>query len=77
MIPRKRPPPSLSDAIRDVCWKATPFGVRDEDEAIMSYIVPAGALHRLVGEAQNAGISASLRALSVDVKEPRLDMTGN
>lgn len=51
----------LAEAIRDVCWKATPFGVRDDD-SIASYLIPAGAMHRLVGAAQGAGISASFRA---------------
>ncbi len=39
---------------------ATPFG-ESEDGDIRSYLVPAGALHRLVGAAQAAGISASFR----------------
>lgn len=51
---------TLAEAVRDVCWKATPTGYREGDVA--TYLIPAGALHRLVGAAQGAGISASLRA---------------
>lgn len=50
----------LADAVQDVCWKATILSA-DEDGGVFSYVVPAGALHRLVGAAQGAGISASFR----------------
>lgn len=52
---------NLAGAVKDVCWKATPFGER-EDGSIASYIVPSGAMHRLIGAAQSAGVNASFRA---------------
>lgn len=52
----------LRDAIVDVCWKATPYGER-EDGSIDTYLVPAGALHRLCGAAQGVGIPAVFRAI--------------
>lgn len=52
---------ALDEAVIDLCWKATPFGTENGD--IRVYLVPAGALHRLVGAAQGAGISASLRSI--------------
>lgn len=56
------PAPGLAIAVKDVCWKATPYGERENGD-VAAYLVPAGALHRLVGRAQSAGISASLRVL--------------
>ena len=55
---------TLDEAIKDLLWKATPFG-ETEDGAIAAYLIPAGAVHRLVGAAQGAGISAALRSLGV------------
>jgi hypothetical protein len=44
----------LADALKDVCWKATPFSTADDD-SITSYLVPAGTLHRLMAQAQSFG----------------------
>jgi len=52
---------ALAEAIKDVCWRATQYG-QTEDGDVFAYIVTKGAPHRLVGAAQCAGISASLRA---------------
>jgi hypothetical protein len=51
----------LAAAVKDVCWKAAPYG-ETADGDVASYILPKGAIHRLVGAAQGAGISAALRA---------------
>lgn len=51
---------ALTQAIKDVCWKATPYG-EDEDGFVTHYLLSSGPLHRLVGAAQSAGIGASLR----------------
>ena len=52
---------ALEDAVRDVCWKATAYGMTPDGD-VAAYILPKGAIHRLVGAAQCAGISASLRS---------------
>lgn len=52
----------VAEAIINLAWKCTPFG-EDEEGMITRYIVPAGAVHRLVGAAQGAGIPAAFRAL--------------
>lgn len=49
----------LAEAIQDVCWKATAKG-----DPVFAYIVPAGAMHRLIGAAQGAGIPAAFRSLA-------------
>lgn len=51
---------SLADPIIDLCWKATPYG-QTEDGDVYSYILPKGVVHRLIGVAQSAGISAAFR----------------
>jgi hypothetical protein len=48
-------------AIRDLAWKATPYG-QTEDGDTAAYIVPKGAMHRLIGAAQGDGLSVALRA---------------
>jgi hypothetical protein len=53
---------TLAEAVRGVCWSATPYGQTPEGD-IAAYIVPKGAMHRLVGAAQSAGIPASFRVL--------------
>jgi hypothetical protein len=53
---------ALAEAVRDLCWKATAYGQTPEGD-IAAYIVPKGAMHRLVGAAQSAGVSASFRVL--------------
>lgn len=52
---------ALAVAIKDVCWRATPYGQTDDGDTF-AYIVTKGAMHRLIGAAQCAGISASFRA---------------
>ena len=59
----------LGSAVVDLLWKATPFG-ETEDGDIAAYIVPKGAVHRLVGAAQCAGLSASLRDIGVHEEAP-------
>lgn len=49
----------LIDAVKDLCWSATPCGETPDGDTAM-YIVPKGALHRLVGIGQSFG-SVSLR----------------
>lgn len=51
-------------ALRDLAWKATPYGTT-EDGDTMAYIIPKGALHRLIGAAQSDGISVGLRDWNV------------
>jgi len=48
---RNRRDGNLATAIQDLCWKATPC-TTDDTDAITSYLVPAGVLHRLAGHAQ-------------------------
>jgi hypothetical protein len=50
------------DAVRDLLWKATQYGTT-EDGDTYAYILPKGAVHRLVGAMQCSGQSASLRAV--------------
>lgn len=45
---------NLASAVADVVWKATPFGTTDDGDTY-AYIVPKGAMHRLVGVAQSNG----------------------
>lgn len=52
---------ALAVAIKDVCWRATQYG-QTEDGDVYAYLVTKGAMHRLIGAAQGAGISASFRA---------------
>lgn len=59
----------LDSAVVDLLWKATPYGAT-EDGDIAAYIVPKGAVHRLVGAAQCAGLSASLRNIGVHEEAP-------
>jgi hypothetical protein len=47
----------------DLCWKATPYG-STEDGAVAGYILPAGVVHRLLGQLQGAGYSAAFRAIA-------------
>ena len=54
------PEASLADAIIDLCWKATQYGVTSDGDTA-AYIVPKGAMHRLIGAAQSAGIPAAFR----------------
>jgi hypothetical protein len=49
----------LWEAVQDVTTKATPFGTT-EDGDTYAYIVPKGAIHRLVAAGQSAGINAYL-----------------
>jgi len=58
----------LSKAVIDVCWKATQYGTT-EDGDTLAYILPKGAIHRLVGAAQGAGVPAALRAAGVPAPE--------
>lgn len=58
----------LFKAVIDVCWKATQYGTT-EDGDTLAYILPKGAIHRLVGAAQSAGIPAALRASGVPAPE--------
>ena len=53
----------------DLCWKATPYGAT-EDGDTAAYIVPKGAVHRLVGALQGIGVSASLRANTAPEETP-------
>ncbi len=52
---------ALSEAVVDVCWKASPYGTTGDGDTL-AYIVPKGALHRLIGAAQGAGIPAAFRS---------------
>jgi len=58
----------LADALKDTCWKATPF-TTDEDESITSYIIPAGTLHRLMAQAQgfaaDFGVTVTFQAAEI------------
>lgn len=47
------------DAVRDLLWKATQFG-ETEDGDTAAYLVPKGAVHRLIGAMQGAGKAAAL-----------------
>lgn len=55
----------LVAAVADVCWKACAYG-QTEDGDVAAYLVPKGALHRLVGIGQSFG-SVALR---VDAPDP-------
>jgi hypothetical protein len=48
------------DAVRDLCWKATPYG-ETEDSDVAAYLLPKGTIHRLVGAMQGDGHTCSLR----------------
>lgn len=54
---------NLASAVADVVWKAAQFG-ETEDGDTFAYIVPKGAMHRLVGVAQSNGahVPVSFRA---------------
>lgn len=56
---------NLASAVADVMWKATPYGTT-EDGDIHAYLVPKGAMHRLIGVAQQNGahVTVAFRALS-------------
>jgi hypothetical protein len=56
---------ALEEAVKDVCWKATAYG-QTEDGDTYAYLVPKGAMHRLIGAAQGAGIPAAFRAQGVE-----------
>jgi hypothetical protein len=47
----------------DLCWKATPF-TEDETGAVAAYLLPAGVVHRLLGQLQGAGYPAAFRAIA-------------
>jgi hypothetical protein len=49
----------LMDAVKDVCWKATPVYLADGED-VNYYMVPKGTLHRLVARGQPLG-SVALR----------------
>lgn len=53
-------PEALDEAIRDLCWRATPCGT-DATGAVNKYLLTAGTLHRLIGIAQGVGIAAVFR----------------
>lgn len=55
---------ALADAVKDVCWKASQYGVTPDGDTA-AYIVPKGAMHRLIGAAQCAGIAASFRVARI------------
>ena len=61
----------LAGALKDLIWKATPFTFAD-DETITSYIVPAGTMHRLAGQAQQFGadfrVTIAFRAVEVSTE---------
>jgi hypothetical protein len=50
----------LEEAICDLLWRVTPYGT-DDDGNVTRYIVSAGTVHRLIGQAQGVGIPAALR----------------
>ena len=56
----------IAEAV-DLCWKAVPYG-KTEDGDVHTYIVPKGAVHRLVGALQGIGVPASLRAFGKPTK---------
>lgn len=45
---------NLASAVADVVWKATQYGETDDGDT-HAYLVPKGAMHRLVGVAQSNG----------------------
>lgn len=53
-------PVTVAECITDLVDKATPIGYTDDD-AVATYAIPAGSLHRLVAACQSAAIPASLR----------------
>lgn len=55
-------------ALVEMVWKATMAGF-DADDNVTRYAVPAGALHRLVGAAQRAGVPAYLRSSEAEVPD--------
>lgn len=61
----------LAAAVAEVVWKATPFG-EAEDGDIYAYIVPKGAMHRLVGVAQSNGahIPVTFRVRGISLPAP-------
>jgi hypothetical protein len=48
-------------AMQDLTWKATPYG-ETEDGDVAAYILPKGAVHRLIGAAAGLGIFLSVRS---------------
>ena len=64
------PDPRLrfEEAVIDVCWKAVPYGETPDGDTA-AYLLPKGAVHRLVGAAQAVGISAALRATRQELAE--------
>lgn len=65
----------LAIAVEDICFRFTAFGQTDDGD-VAKYLVTKGTVHRLVGRAQSAHISAALRAGGVDPPpEPGDDIT--
>ena len=56
----------IFEAVHDLLWKATQYG-ETKDGDTFAYIIPKGAVHRLVGAMQGAGKSAALRNPTVSV----------
>jgi hypothetical protein len=54
-------PKSLADALVDLFWRAVPYGeTADGDTA--HYLFTKGTVHRLIGQAQSAGVPAVFRS---------------
>lgn len=64
----------LAECIKDVCWRAQPYG-ETEDGDTFAYLVTKGAMHRLIGAAQGAGINAAFRVIPPDQTPPGTRVT--
>lgn len=64
---------ALAEAVVDLCWRATQYGETEGGDTY-AYIVTKGSIHRLIGAAQGAGISASFRADTTIPIEPEDDL---
>ena len=54
-------PKSLADALVDLFWRAVPYG-ETEDGDVLHYLFTKGTVHRLIGQAQSAGVPAVFRS---------------
>jgi hypothetical protein len=62
-------PEPLAQAVRDVCWKATPYG-EDDEGFVTHYLLSVGPIHRLVAAAQGIVPNVALRNAALLPDEP-------
>lgn len=53
-------PKPLADALVDLFWRAVPYGETDDGD-VRYYLFTKGTVHRLIGQAQAAGVPAAFR----------------